>query len=48
MKRLFLLFLLLFNPVFANSDLQDVGIAKYAVLKVLNDKKKKTTIIFTK
>ena len=37
MKRLFLLFLLLFNPVFANSDLQDVGIAKYAVLEVLNN-----------
>ena len=37
MKKLILLFLLLLSPVFANSELQDVGIAKYAVLEVLAD-----------
>ncbi len=37
MKKILLLFFLLFSPVFANSDLKDVGIAKYAVLEVLSD-----------
>ncbi len=37
MKKIFLLLILLFSPVFANSDLQDVGIAKYAVLEALAD-----------
>ncbi len=37
MKKIFLLLILLFSPVFAACELQDVGIAKYAVLEVLAD-----------